>query len=58
MSGFRNSTVVSEGGQGNLTHGPDPDIHSHPEGIDDNKDWDLHGAIGGESAQHVVVKRE
>lgn len=35
----------------------DPIVHSFPEGVDDNDDWDFDGAIGGEPAQGVGMKR-
>lgn len=49
--------MVSEGAQENLTPGADPNVDMFPKGADDYEDWDFDGAIGGESAQHVGLKR-
>lgn len=58
MTGYRNSPVVSEGGRGNLTPGDDSNVDNLPEDIDDDEDWNFDSATGGESVQHVGVKRK
>lgn len=57
MTGHRNSPVVLESGRENLTPGGDPNVDKFSKGVDDDKNWDFDVAIGGESAQHVGVKR-
>lgn len=54
--GYRNSPIASEGAQGNLTPGADPNIHNLPESADDDDNLHFDGVIGAESAQRVSVK--
>lgn len=58
VTSCRNSPVASEGVQGNLTPGAEPNIDKLPEGVDENEDWDFDGAISGESSQYVGMKRK
>lgn len=55
---FRDSTLASVGGQWNLTPGADADIDNLSEAVDDDDDWDVNGAIDGEPAQRICVKRK
>lgn len=50
VTSYRNSPIVSEGCQGNLTPGADTNVDSLSVGVDDDEDWDFNGAIGKESA--------
>lgn len=56
MSGYRNSSVVSDGGQSNLAPGTDPIIDNLPEAVDDDTFLDIDGAIGRKSKQRIRVK--
>lgn len=38
VTGYRDSPVVSEGGQGNLTLGADPNVDNLPKSVDDDED--------------------
>lgn len=58
LSGSRDSPVASEGSQSNLTPGADPNIDTHPEDFNDVDDWDICGAVGGDSVQNARVKRK
>lgn len=42
----------------NLTPGADPNVGNHPEGVDENDDWDFYGEIGVEFAQRGGMKRK
>lgn len=57
VAGWRNSLVVSECGQKNLSPGADLNVDNFPKGVDGKKDWDFIGSIGGDSAQCVGRKR-
>lgn len=57
VTGCPNCPVVSKGGKGNPTPAVDPNVGYLLDGVDDNEDWDLNGARGGEPAQRVGVKR-
>lgn len=46
VTSYRNGSVVSAGGQCNLTPGVDPNGKNLPEGVDDDEDWEFDGAIG------------
>lgn len=58
VTGYRNSSAVSEYGQGNLTPAVDPDINNLFQGDDDDDDLDLDDVTDRESAQRVGVKRK
>lgn len=55
-TGHRNSLVVSESGEGNLTPEAISNVDNFREGVDDDGNWDFDGVIGVESA-HPVGKK-
>lgn len=58
VTGYWDSPVISEGGQGNLTPGADSNIVKLPEVFDEDENCDLDGATGGECAHRDGVKRK
>lgn len=56
MSGYRNSLVVSDGGQRIPTSGAGPDVNNLLKGDGDDEDCDFDGAIDEDSAQRVGMK--
>lgn len=49
-TGYWLSPVAFEGARGNLMSGEDPKIDMLVEAVDVEEEWNLDGAIGGESA--------
>lgn len=58
MTGYRSSPAASEGMQQNFSLGADPWFNDLPEGVDDDDDWGLDGAVGGESVSRARMKRK
>lgn len=58
VMGYRDGPVASEETHGYLKSGADIIFEKLPKGVEDDDDWDFDGAIDGESAQDVDIKRK
>lgn len=56
VTGYSEGPEVSGCGQKNVTRGPDSDVGSLPQGVDENDDLDFECVVGRGFAHSVGVK--